>query len=87
MVTDDETFAVTDAGGNVVQTFTLGESDGQPRLQADGADLNTFACTEFLCQANDDTTAVTVTVAFTDGHGNRSAGLTLAAVRNANLGF
>jgi prepilin-type N-terminal cleavage/methylation domain-containing protein len=87
VVIDDETFAVTDAGGNVTRTFALGETGGVPRLQADGSDLNEFACAEFVCEANDDTTAVTLTLEFTDGLGNRSTGLTVAAVRNANLGF
>ncbi len=86
-VVDSTEFSTYDETGALVHTYRAALVGGQYRLQEDGINLVDRVCTRFRCDADDDTTSLTITVEFEDSYGFRVGGKTRAAIRNQSFEF
>jgi len=83
-VLDVDAFRTFDETGNLAHSYELDTVDGVPKLLQDGTPLVDRECTNFVVEANPDTTSLTLTLELLDGTGTAVEGVTRATMRNVN---
>jgi prepilin-type N-terminal cleavage/methylation domain-containing protein len=80
-------FRTYNEADSLVHTYQLGSVSGEPRLLQDGVPLTDRPCTRFSCEANPDTTSLTITLELEDHGGNLVAAMTRSTIRNRTFEF
>ena len=80
-------FRTYDENGALVHTYKRSIVGGVGRLQQDGSNLVSRACTAFSVVPDPDTTSLSLTLELQDDSGNKIREVTRAAIRNRSFEF